>query len=80
MPALDEKSKREYRAKRFESMTKYNVLRAQPRIVEIIKSALKQNLDEDFEKVGKHSQPPDPNGRLIVFVLGGLSFTEIAAV
>lgn len=48
MPLIDEKGKREYRAKKFESQNRYNVLRSPPQIVEIIKKAIRQNLDEDF--------------------------------
>ena len=33
-----------------------------------------------FEKVGPHNEPVDPQGRLFVFVLGGISTNEIAAV
>ena len=81
MLAIDEKGKQEYRFKKIESKNKYGVHRSQPRIVEIIKKALMSNLTADiFDKVGNHYQNPDPNGKLFVFVVGGLSTNEIAAV
>ena len=40
VPAIDERDKTEYRYKKIHSKNKYNVLRSQPRIIEIIKKAL----------------------------------------
>ena len=53
-------------------------------IVEIIKNALSKNLSQGFDKIGSHNQDmisqAESSGRLIVFVLGGLSINEVTAV
>ena len=83
-PYIDERGKREYRGKKIESKNKYGVLRSQPMIVEIIKNALSKNLSQGFDKIGSHNQDmisqAESSGRLIVFVLGGLSINEVTAV
>jgi len=79
-PVLDERGKREYRAKRFESKNRYGVLRSYPEIVQLIKNALSKNLEARFDKIGIHRNDlHQQNTRLIVFVIGGLSVNEVAA-
>ena len=82
VPAIDERDKTEYRYKKIHSKNKYNVLRSPPKIIDIIKKALNQNLDTLFEPVGSNhrNEVPDPQGKLFIFVLGGISTNEIAAV
>ena len=39
-PPIDERDKTDYRYKKIQSKNKYNVLRSQPKIIDIIKKAL----------------------------------------
>ena len=59
-PTIDERSKREYRAKRFESKNRYDVQRSQPRLVEVVRNALAGNLDQDFDRLAHQSATVDP--------------------
>ena len=78
---MDERSKRVYRAKKFESKNKYNVQRSYPRLLDVIINALSGNIISDFEEIGNHmNSAADPNGRLIIFIAGGFSVNELCAV
>lgn len=82
-PVLDEAGKKEFRAKAYESQQKYGVLRSPPAIIDIIKKALARNLSANFHEVGAEASgaiEESNQGRLIVFILGGLSINELTAV
>ena len=81
LPTLDERSKSKYRSEMIGSRNKYSVQRSQPRLIDVITSALSGGLISEFEEVGNHmNQSPDPNGRLFVFIAGGFTVNELTAV
>ena len=94
-PLISDEQKKEY-TRNYEQIAnrKYDVVRIQPKIVELVTMAEKQELSSaEYPFVGpsppKNARKPDedslkksndPASRLIVFVAGGVSRTEIAAL
>ena len=66
------------------SQGRYESLRVQPKLIDIVEQALSKNLSRQeypyFGEMPLEEQKSEEDPKLIVFVIGGLTIAEIASV